>query len=379
MRPVYVTWRDAAGEHRSRWISPASTSPPKAIPVDDRVNAGAALARARRGEGLAYTGDFQNARQLLAALVRRLAPKHPPRGDPRARFLAERRQRALEHEVLNRLLIPIGGGYEIPLRRAPDCGEALREALGPPPGEEALLPLRELLGMIGAHEWRRRGVEVAALGGARLHPHYGVFAPVRAEHVDLVAAAAAERTLAGKAALDAGTGTGVLAFVLARAGARVVATDLEARAVACAREGAAALGLADAVQVVEADLFPPGDARYDLVVSNPPWLPGEAASPLERAIYDPGGAFLSRLLAALPARLAPGGEAWIVLSDLAELLGLRPAGDVERLAAAAGLRAEVLREARPSHPRAKDRGDPLFDVRSRERTLLWRVRAQPVT
>ncbi|MFT3917642.1 MAG: class I SAM-dependent methyltransferase [Anaeromyxobacteraceae bacterium] len=379
MRPVYVTWRDAAGEHRSRWISPSSPSPPRAIPVDDRVNAGQALARARRGEGLAYTGDFQNARQLLAAMGRRLATRQAPGGDPRARFLAERRQRALEHDVLSRLLVPIGGGYEIPLRRAPACGEALTEALGPPPGEEALLPLRDLLGMVGAHEWRRRGVAVAALGGARLHPHYGVFAPVRAEHVDLVAAVAADRGLAGRTALDAGTGTGVLAFVLARAGARVVATDLEPRAVACAREGAAALGLAGAVEVLLADLFPPGDARYDLVVSNPPWLPGEAVSPLERAIYDPGGAFLARLLAELPARLAPGGEAWIVLSDLAELLGLRPAGEVERLAAAAGLRAEVLHEVRPSHPRTKDRQDPLFDVRSRERTLLWRVRAPSVT
>ena len=343
------------------------------IPADDRTQAGAAVARARKGEALVYAGDFQNARQLLAAMGRRLLPRRGPEGDPRSRYLAERQLRALEHDVLSRLLVPIGGGYEVPLRRAPDVSEALREALGPPAGEEALLPLRDLLGMIGAHEWRRRGVAVAALGGARLYPHYGVFAPVRAEHVDLVAAAAAARPLAGSRALDAGTGSGVLAFVLARAGARVVATDLEARAVACAREGAAALGLADAVEVVEADLFPPGEARFDLVVSNPPWLPGAAASPLERAIYDPGGGFLARLLAGIPARLADGGEAWIVLSDLAVLLGLRPEGEVEALARAAGLRAEVLSEAKTSHPRTKDREDPLHDVRSRERTVLWRV------
>jgi len=373
MRPVYVTWRGAAGEHRSRWISPSSPPPNRVIPADDRTTAAVATARAKKGEALAYTGDFQNARQLLAAMGRRLAPRAAPAGDPRSRYLAERRLRALEHEVLGRLLVPIGGGYEVPLRRAPDISGALAEALGPPPGEPALLPLRDLLGMIGAHEWRRRGVAVAALGGAKLHPHHGVFAPVRAEHVDLVAAAAQARPLAGQRALDAGTGTGVLAFVLARAGARVVATDLEARAVACARETAAALGLAAAVEVMEADLFPPGEERFDLVVSNPPWLPGEAASPLERAIYDPGGAFLSRLVAGLPARLAPGGEAWIVLSDLAVLLGLRPEGEVEALAAAAGLRAEVLSEVRPSHPRAKDRDDPLHDVRSRERTILWRV------
>ena len=48
--------------------------------------------------------------------------------------------------------------------------------------------LRELLGLIGAHEWRKNGVEIPALG-ARIHPHYGVFAPVRSEYVELVAEA----------------------------------------------------------------------------------------------------------------------------------------------------------------------------------------------
>jgi methylase of polypeptide subunit release factors len=257
----------------------------------------------------------------------------------------------------------------VPLAQAPDVRSALAEALGPPPGESGLLPLRDLLGMVGAHEWRRRGVKVAALE-ASVHPHWGVFAPVRAEHVDLVAAAARARSLAGALALDVGTGTGVLAFVLARAGARVIATDAEPRAVACARENAARLGLADRVEVVEADLFPPGAARFDLVVSNPPWLPGTAVSALERAVYDPGGAFLERLVAGLPPRLAPGGEAWIVLSDLAERLGLRAAGAVEALAAGAGLSVRVGAEVAPSHPRARDRDDPLHDVRAAERTRL---------
>jgi methylase of polypeptide subunit release factors len=235
-----------------------------------------------------------------------------------------------------------------------------------------LLPLRELLGIVGAHEWRRRGVEVPALG-ARLHPHYGVYAPVRGEYVDLVANAAAEWPVAGKSAIEVGTGTGVLALVLARAGARVIATDVEPAAVACARENAARLGLAERVEVVRADLFPEGIGPADLVVSNPPWLPGEAASPLERAVYDPGGRFLERLVSALPGRLAPGGEAWIVVSDLAERLGLRPAGAVEALAARAGLTVRAVRETHPTHPRARDRADPLHAARSEERTRLYLI------
>ena len=293
--------------------------------------------------------------------------------DPRSRWEAERGLRREEHDVLGRLLVPIGGGYEIRLSHAPDVDAAIEEALGPPPGEPGLIPLRDLLGMVGAHEWRRRGVPVAAID-ASVHPHWGVFAPVRSEHVDLVASAVRERALEGRNALDVGTGTGVLAFVLARAGAAVVATDREPRAIACARENAARLGLEGRVTVVEADLFPPGEERFDLVVSNPPWIPGNAFSALEHAVFDPGGAFLERLVAGLPARLAPGGEALVVLSDLAERLGLRPAGSVERLAARAGLEARVAAEAAPSHPRARDRDDPLHGVRSAERTLLWVLR-----
>ena len=295
--------------------------------------------------------------------------------DARSRWDAERKLRRDEHDALGRLLVPIGGGYEIGLSQAPDLRAALEEALGPPSGEPGILPLRDLLGMVGAHEWRRRGVPVAALE-ASVHPHWGVFAPVRAEHVDLVASAARGRVLDGRSALDVGTGTGVLAFVLARAGARVVATDREPRAVACARENAARLGLEARVTVVEADLFPPGEERFDLVVSNPPWLPGDAVSALERAVFDPGGAFLERLVAGLPERLAPGGEALVVLSDLAERLGLRPAAAVEELAARAGLQARVAAEAAPSHPRARDRDDPLHDVRSAERTRLWVLRGR---
>jgi methylase of polypeptide subunit release factors len=250
---------------------------------------------------------------------------------------------------------------------------AVEEALGADAPLPGLLPLRDLLGMIGAHEWRRRGVEVPALG-ARIHPHYGVYAPVRGEYVDLVAAAAARWPVRGRLALDVGTGTGVLALVLARAGARVIATDAEPRAVACARENAERLGLAGEVQVVLADLFPEGGARADLVVANPPWLPAQASSPLERAVYDPGGALLERLVLGLPARLAPGGEAWLVLSDLAEQLGLRPPGHVGALAARAGLHVVEALEARPSHPRARDERDPLHAFRAREATRLFRIR-----
>lgn len=320
---------------------------------------------------LVYHGDYRNARQLLAAMGRRLSRADPVRGgDLAARFAEERAQKRREHLVLSRLAVPIEPGPRVALSHAPDAAAALAEALGPEAALPGLLPLRDLLGMIGAHEWREKGVEVPALG-ARIHPRFGVFAPVRGEHVDLVAEAARRWPPGGKRALDVGTGTGVLALVLARAGARVVATDLAPAALECAAENAARLGLAGAVEPVRADLFP--DGRFDLVVANPPWLPREALTPLERAVYDPGSAFLRGFLAGLAAHLAPGGEGWLVLSDLAERLGLRAEGEVEALVEAAGLRVAGGIEAVPSHPRAKDDADPLHEARSREVTRLRRL------
>lgn len=394
-----IAWHDAAGDHRALWPSESVPPPARVVPAGDRTTADVALRRARAGESLLYAGDYHNARQLLAAMARRLAraPRRArnrgshgrgalgrgaghrrdpqgshrvePTGDLAAAWRAERNQRLLEHEVLSRLLVPLGPDLSIELRRAPDVREACREAWGETPPRPAVAPLREVLGAVGAHEWRRKGVEVAALGG-RIHPHHGVFAPVRGEHVDLVASALADRRLDGKTAFDVGTGTGVLAILLARRGARVMATDLEPRAVACARDNASSFGVADRVEVVLADLFPAG--RADIVVCNPPWIPGAAHTQLERAVFDPEGDVLSRFLAGLGDHLAPsGGEGWLVLSDLAVLLGLRAAGWLGEAIARAGLTVSHTRSTRPSHPRARDRDDPLHAARSAETTTLY--------
>jgi SAM-dependent methyltransferase len=364
---------------RPAWLSPGARAPARYVDIDDRTTAAAALAQVRGGAALIYRGDYRNARQLLAAMGRRLGGRSvSPAGGKGLRdlFLEERRLHRLEHETLSRLAVPVEAGPAGPrvtLKNAPDVAAALTEALGeslPLPG---VLPLRDLLGMIGAHEWRAKGIEVPSLG-AHLRTRWGVFAPVRGEHVELTAEAVKRWPVAGKRALDVGTGTGVLALLLARGGAHVTATDLSPAAVACARENASRLGLADRIEVVEADLFPEG--RFDMVVCNPPWLPHEAVTPLDRAVYDPGGRFLASFLVGLAAHLAPGGEGWLILSDLAERLGLRAEGELEGQVEAAGLEVAGGIEAAPRHPRSRDQGDPLHQARSQEVTALRRLVAK---
>jgi methylase of polypeptide subunit release factors len=376
-----VEWVEQEQPRSARWRSEGGSAAPRRIQLaDDTMTADAAFRLASEGTGLLWRGDFQNARQLLQALARRAdrkprktgKPGQPESTDAGEAFHRHRMLQGQRARILAMLLIELEGDYTIELRRAPDLRLACTEAWGPADGQPSVASLRELLGLVGAHEWRKKGVEIPALGpgpGNRIHAHYGVFSPVRGEYIDLVAQAPLP---AGALAFDIGTGTGVLAAVLARRGVRhVVATDQDPRALACARENVARLGLEQRIEVVQADLFPPGKAP--LVVCNPPWVPGRPSSPIEHAVYDEGSRMLHGFLAGLPAHLAPGGEGWLILSDLAEHLGLRSRAELLEWIAAAGLKVLARNEARPRHPKAADPDDPLHSARSREVTALWRL------
>lgn len=371
---THVRWTEAGETRTARWRSASGSPPPKQVTVaDDRMRADDAYRLACTGTALLWRGDFHNARRLLQAMNRRFdrsrrrRPRPAP-GDPQA-FHLYRLTQGQRARTLGMLLIPLDADYRVPLRRAPDVRRACLEAYGPA-DEPSLVALRELLGVIGAHEWRRKGVPVPALG-ERIHPHYGVFSPVRGEYVDLVARAPLPPD--PSPAFDIGTGTGVLAALLARRGVRrVIATDVDPRALACARENIERLGLADRVEVHRADLFPPG-RRARLAVCNPPWIPAKAASSLEHAVYDHKGRMLQGFIAGLADRLEPGGEGWLILSDIAEHLGLRSRDDLLAAFDAAGLTVIDRLDAKPRHPKVHDPDDPLHRARAAETTSLWRL------
>ncbi|WP_328630185.1 class I SAM-dependent methyltransferase [Streptomyces sp. NBC_00356] len=352
------------------WRALGGGRPPRRVVVaDDRTSVREAYRHACEGTALLWRGDHHGARQLLSALGRRVDRALPPADG----FHEHRRNRGHRARVLGMLLVVLDAGYGLDLRRAPDVRRACTETYGPAPGTPGVVPLRELLGVLGAHEWRRTGVPVAALDGARIHPHYGVFAPVRGEYVDLVREAELPRGAVGGVAFDLGTGTGVLAAVLARRGVgRVVATDAGPRALVCARDNVDRLGLADRIEVSDAGLWPAG-GRAALVVCNPPWLPARPTSPLEEGVYDPDSRMLHGFLDGLAGRLEPGGEGWLILSDLAELLGLRDRDLLTDAFAAAGLRVADRLDIRPRHSRSRDRTDPLHAARAAETTSLWRL------
>jgi SAM-dependent methyltransferase len=368
-----LEWSENGQTRRARWRSEAGLPVPQAMEVvDDSLSAEAAFAALAAGKALLWRGDWMNARQMMQALTRRadrhFAAKSERAATPAETFAHHRQRQGQRAALLARLLVPLGPDYKLPLRRAQDVRPACREAWGKPDGGNSVVALRELLAVISAYEWRKKGVPVAAVGGS-IHPHYGVFSPVRGEYVDLVAQAPLPPGC--ELAFDIGTGSGVLAAVLARRGLAVIATDAAPRALVCAAENAEKLGLAEKISIVEADLFPEGRAK--LVVCNPPWLPAEPSSPIEYAVYDPGSRMVRGFLDGLREHLTPGGEGWLIISDIAEHLGLRSRQQLLDWITGAGLQVLDRLDTRPRHGKAADRNDPLHAARTAEVTSLWRL------
>ncbi len=391
-----IEWSHKGQNFQAPWRSEsAAPAPRRVVVVDDTLAADTAYRMACEGTGLLWQGDFQNARMLLQSLMRRVdtrsgksskpgkaavraaekAAQKAAAATPIEAFHLHRQAQSQRARVLGSVLIALDGDYGISLRRAPDWRQACAEAWGPATGEGRVVTLRELLGLVGAHEWRKKGVEVLALGPPpdnRIYPHYGVFSPVRGEYVGLVADTPLPDT---SLAFDIGVGTGVLSALLVRRGVqRVVATDQDPRALACARENLQRLGVLPKVELLEADLFPPG--RAPLVVCNPPWVPARASSPLEHAVYDEGSRMLKGFLAGLSEHLSPGGEGWLILSDLAEHLGLRPRDQLLEWISAAGLVVRGRHDVKPQHPKVAQEGDALHAARAAEVTSLWRLAAE---
>lgn len=151
--------------------------------------------------------------------------------------------------------------------------------------------------------------------GHRVAVTPGVYVP--RPHTELLAARAVALLPAGGVAVDACTGSGALALTLARArpAARVVATDVDPAAVACARANGVDARLGDLLAPVAAELA----GRVDLVVAVVPYVPTPALPLLQRdtfrfeapLAYDggPDGAAVLRRLAADARRLLrPGGH-----------------------------------------------------------------------
>ena len=199
----------------------------------------------------------------------------------------------------------------------------------------------------------------------RLLPLPGVFQPPSDAWL-LADCVRRERLRPGASVLDLCAGSGILAIAAARDGASpVTAVDISMRAIAAVRLNAAINRVK--VEAIRGDLFGPVEGRrFDAIVSNPPYLPGERpelpSHGLARAWEGghSGRAFIDRIAAGARAHLTPRGVLLLVCSSVC--------GERETLESlrAGGLQPTVVRRRRgPLGPRLSARAEWL-----RRRQLL---------
>jgi release factor glutamine methyltransferase len=182
-------------------------------------------------------------------------------------------------------------------------------------------------------------------GGALLRIDKGVFCPTLTKTSPVLLDSIDFRP--GERVLDVFSGSGAFGVVAALRGSSVVTVDLSPDAVRCALGNAARNGVPDRVDVRWGDMTMDtgagngltGDDVFDLVIANPPLLPGRADGLFGRALYDIDLGATCAFLRTLPAHLARTGRSYLLTSDVLERIGLR----VEEICAAGGLTARPVR------------------------------------
>lgn len=121
-----------------------------------------------------------------------------------------------------------------------------------------------------------------------------------------------------KKVLEIGTGSGILAVTMAEKGASVTATDINPKALEETEERAEAAGVN--VELVESDLFENIKERFDLIVFNPPYLPGEDEVEGNEKWQggEKGTEVTERFARNLSKHLKDGGEAIFLVSSRSE-------------------------------------------------------------
>lgn len=371
-----IQWQENGEDKQANWQSENHSKAPKAIKiVDDSISADAAYKLACEGTGLLWRGDYQNAKLLLQAIKRRIvkpkkkAPRQPK--DLTEAFHFQRQSQSHQARIMGMLLIELDAHYQINLRRAPVIQGACLHAYGNATTNQ-LVSLRELLGVIGAYEWHKKGLTFDILPHP-IHPAYGVFAPTRHEYLQLIQTTPLPDNC--QTAMDIGVGTGVISAILAKRGVkRIIATDISDQALNCTQRNLSHYP-ETTVEVIKTNLFPT-DKKADLIVCNPPWLPARPSSNLEAAIYDDKSQMLKGFIQQAAEYLNPNSEIWLVLSDLAEHLGLRTREELLEWIEAGQLTVLETVETKASHHKALDQSDPLHAARKAEVTSLWRLSAQ---
>jgi methylase of polypeptide subunit release factors len=178
------------------------------------------------------------------------------------------------------------------------------------------------------------------VGGLSLEMLPGVFCPAYTHTSELLSTSVEVRP--GDRVLDLFCGSGYQGIAVADRAASVICTDHSPAAIACATRNIELNGVAEVVQARCGDLFSPvAGERFDVIIANPPLLPGEPNDMLETAVFDHAMEVSWRMLAELADHLQPAGRLYFMASDAPQRAGYP---DVATLCASNDLMSDVCSE-----------------------------------
>ena len=281
-----------------------------AAPVDQTAQPRLIARRIRDGESFVVT-DFYSTGADIMAQLESLMPVPPQEA-----AYAKRKAHALVfREASSRLLAPVIS-HRLALKDGKPIGflEDLYPGLS-----DFCLPFSRVQELYGAWQRYLDGVHLAVIG-RRVYPYFGTYAPTRTSHLELFGTWLSQYKGAKSHAIDVGTGCGVLGFMLARFGfSRITSTDSNPNAVESVRRELLRIPESPPIEVQHADLLGEGTELADLIVFNPPWIPGEIDGVLDQALVFQDGLF-DRFFNQCVARLAPGGRVVIIFSNIMSLV-----------------------------------------------------------
>jgi SAM-dependent methyltransferase len=281
---------------------PSSVSKPSLVagPIPDAVQ------RLARGEALLLTESYGHGADIIDALRHTLRPTEGASFAERQAFQSDFRAASsrlavgiVDHKVALPNPQPIGFLKEL----YPDNGTFF-------------LPFVEVQHLYGAWQTYLDGVHLPVLGH-KLRPFFGTYVPARTEHLQLFATWLSQHKGSRDHAIDVGTGSGVLARMMARSGYQTVhATDSNPNAIESVRRDL--VRIPAPIEPIEADLLGTLPAA-DLIVFNPPWMPGTVDDLLASALYYDDVSLFERFFTQAHDRLRPDGRVVVLFSTIAEL------------------------------------------------------------
>ncbi|MFK5878830.1 MAG: methyltransferase [Flavobacteriaceae bacterium] len=314
-----------------------------------------------QGNSIQITEFYSNGLSLLKELQVHLNRKFPNKS-----FQEQREYKSEYSKLSNRILIEIVD-HKLAVKKSPSIGWLEKFY---PENNHFFLTFPQIQGLNSAWQWYKKGISIPVLRN-KLHPYYGVYFPTRFEHLVLFDNWLKRYKGPKKTAIDVGIGCGVLSLqMIQHSFQKVYATDINPNAIVGLTEFMGTTKLSRKIELDLGHLFGKWDKPTELIVFNPPWLPGaNDLGGIDEAVYYNKTLFPD-FFAAAKKRLLPEGKLVLLFSNLAQITNATKEHPIET-ELAEGNRFKLERCFKKSVSAASSKTKRERHWRSSEEVELW--------